>query len=84
MSSGPAVIKGKLVFDDAASATIEKAKAGAILVDLSSVLPSTPKKIEAAAKARGLRFLEAPVSGGVTGARAATLTIDGGGTRFGL
>lgn len=62
-----------------AGGAIEKAKAGAIFVDLSSVLPTTPKKIEAAAKARGLRFLEAPVSGGVTGARAATLAVMTGG-----
>jgi 3-hydroxyisobutyrate dehydrogenase len=58
---------------------IEKAKAGAILVDLSSVLPATSRKIEAAAQARGLRFLEAPVSGGVTGASAATLAVMTGG-----
>lgn len=58
---------------------VEKAKAGAVLIDLSSVLPSTPRKIEAAAKARGLKFLEAPVSGGVTGARAATLAVMTGG-----
>ena len=57
----------------------DKAKAGATLIDLSSVLPATPRKIEAAAKARGLRFLEAPVSGGVTGARAATLAVMTGG-----
>ena len=43
------------------------------------MLPSTPRKIEAAAKARGLKFLEAPVSGGVTGARAATLAVMTGG-----
>lgn len=58
---------------------IDSAKPGTTLVDLSSVLPSTPRKLEAAAKAKGLRFLEAPVSGGVTGARAATLAIMVGG-----
>ncbi len=63
----------------AAGGAIEKAKAGAVLIDLSSVLPSTPRKIEAAAKARGLKFLEAPVSGGVIGARAATLAVMTGG-----
>ena len=63
----------------AAGGAIEKAKIGATLIDLSSVLPSTPRKIEAAAKARGLKFLEAPVSGGVTGARAATLAVMTGG-----
>src|SRR5207245_5244655 len=52
---------------------VDRAKPGTILVDLSSVLPSTPRKIEPAAKARGVHFLEAPVSGGVSGARAAAL-----------
>lgn len=63
----------------AAGGAIEKAKSGAVLIDLSSVLPATPRKIEASAKARGLKFLEAPVSGGVTGARAATLAVMTGG-----
>ncbi len=58
---------------------IDSAAPGTTFVDLSSTLPSTPRKIEAAAKAKGLRFLEAPVSGGVTGARAATLAIMTGG-----
>jgi 2-hydroxymethylglutarate dehydrogenase len=58
---------------------VESAKPGAILIDLSSVLPSTPRKIEPRARARGVHFLEAPVSGGVTGARAATLAIMVGG-----
>lgn len=58
---------------------VECAKRGTVLVDLSSVLPSTPRKIEPRAKERGVSFLEAPVSGGVSGARAATLAIMAGG-----
>src|SRR5213594_1724940 len=58
---------------------VERAKAGTILIDLSSVLPSTPRKIEPRARAKGVHFLEAPVSGGVSGARAATLAIMVGG-----
>jgi 3-hydroxyisobutyrate dehydrogenase-like beta-hydroxyacid dehydrogenase len=58
---------------------IECAQPGSALVDMSSVLPSTPRKLEPLAKARDLQFLEAPVSGGVTGARAATLAIMTGG-----
>lgn len=58
---------------------VELAKAGNVLVDMSSVLPSTPRKLEPRLKARGVHFLEAPVSGGVTGARAATLAIMTGG-----
>jgi 3-hydroxyisobutyrate dehydrogenase len=58
---------------------VDLAKAGSVLVDLSSVLPSTPRKIEPRARARGVHYLEAPVSGGVTGARAATLAVMTGG-----
>jgi 2-hydroxymethylglutarate dehydrogenase len=58
---------------------VDRAKPGTILIDLSSVLPSTPRKIEPRAKARGVHFLEAPVSGGVSGARAATLAVMVGG-----
>jgi len=58
---------------------IERAKPGTILIDLSSVLPSTPRKLEPRAKARGVHYLEAPVSGGVSGARAATLAVMVGG-----
>ena len=62
-----------------AGGLVERATPGNILIDLSSVLPSTPRKLEPAAKARGVHFLEAPVSGGVAGARAATLAIMVGG-----
>jgi 3-hydroxyisobutyrate dehydrogenase len=58
---------------------VDRARPGTILIDLSSVLPSTPRKIEPRAKERGVHFLEAPVSGGVSGARAATLAIMVGG-----
>jgi len=62
-----------------ASGLVEIAKYGSAFVDLSSVLPSTPRKVEARAKERGVQFLESPVSGGVTGARAATLAVMTGG-----
>jgi 3-hydroxyisobutyrate dehydrogenase len=62
-----------------AGGLVERARRGTILIDLSSVLPSTPRKIEPRAKERGVHFLEAPVSGGVSGARAATLAIMVGG-----
>ena len=62
-----------------AGGLVERANPGAILIDLSSVLPSTPRKIEPRAIARGVHFLEAPVSGGVSGAQAGTLAIMVGG-----
>ena len=62
-----------------AGGLVESAKRGSVLIDLSSVLPNTPRLIEPKARERGLEFLEAPVSGGVSGARAATLAIMVGG-----
>jgi 3-hydroxyisobutyrate dehydrogenase-like beta-hydroxyacid dehydrogenase len=62
-----------------AGGLVDLARPGTILIDLSSVLPSTPRKLEPRAKARGVHFLECPVSGGVSGARAATLAIMAGG-----
>src|SRR5436190_83823 len=58
---------------------VDSAKPGTVLIDLSSVLPSTPRKIEPVANKRGVPFLEAPVSGGTSGAKAATLAIMVGG-----
>lgn len=62
-----------------AGGLVERARPGTILIDLSSVLPSTPRKIEPRARERGVHFLEAPVSGGVSGARAGTLAVMVGG-----
>jgi 3-hydroxyisobutyrate dehydrogenase len=62
-----------------AGGLVERARPGMILIDLSSVLPSTPRKIEPRAKARGVHFLEAPVSGGTSGAKAGTLAVMVGG-----
>jgi 3-hydroxyisobutyrate dehydrogenase len=58
---------------------IDCAKANQVLIDLSSVLPSTPRKLEPAAKKKGVHFLESPVSGGTTGAKAGTLALMIGG-----
>ena len=60
---------------------LEGARKGSILVDTSTVSPSTIKKIWAKAKYRGLMVLEAPVSGGVIGAEAGTLTVIVGGDK---
>jgi 3-hydroxyisobutyrate dehydrogenase len=78
LTSLPASPDVEAVFLDAGG-LVDSAKPGSILIDLSSVLPSTPRKIEPRATARGVHFLEAPVSGGVSGAQAATLAIMVGG-----
>lgn len=53
---------------------------GALVVDMSTVDPGTSRAMAAAAAARGLRYLEAPVTGGVGAAEQGTLTIMAGGT----
>jgi len=52
---------------------------GGLLIDMASVEPERDRALAATAAARGKRFLDAPVSGGVKGAAEATLTIFVGG-----
>ena len=59
---------------------IDRAPDGALLIDMTTSTPTLAVKIEAAAVARGLSALDAPVSGGDVGARNATLTIMAGGS----
>src|SRR5947199_2426920 len=56
-------------------------KAGNVLVDMTTSEPSLAREIAEAAAARGVAALDAPVSGGDVGARAAGLSIMVGGDR---
>jgi 3-hydroxyisobutyrate dehydrogenase-like beta-hydroxyacid dehydrogenase len=58
---------------------VESAREGQILVDHSTVSPTLSRAIAHAARERGAHFLDAPMSGGPEGARAATLTVMVGG-----
>jgi len=58
---------------------IENAKDGALLADMTTSSPKLARRIWEAGKKRGLRVLDAPVTGGDKGARDATLTIFVGG-----
>lgn len=55
-------------------------KAGATLVDCSTVDVQSARDVGAQAAAAGLGFVDAPVSGGVGGAAGGTLTFMAGGT----
>src|SRR5229473_591408 len=55
------------------------APAGALLIDCSTIDVKTARDVAQAAEGRGLAMLDAPVSGGVAGAQAATLTFMVGG-----
>jgi 3-hydroxyisobutyrate dehydrogenase len=59
---------------------IENANAGTLLIDCSTIDVETARDVAAAAEARGLMMLDAPVSGGVGGATAGTLTFMVGGS----
>jgi 2-hydroxy-3-oxopropionate reductase len=56
------------------------AKAGMLLIDMSTIAPSTSVKIFTSMSAQGIQALDAPVSGGQAGAEGATLSIMVGGT----
>jgi 3-hydroxyisobutyrate dehydrogenase len=58
---------------------VASARKGALLIDMTTSSPALAEKIAAAAAARGLRALDAPVSGGDVGAREARLSIMVGG-----
>lgn len=58
---------------------LERIEDGALVIDCSTIAPETSRKVEAAAAARGLAMLDAPVSGGTAGAAAGTLTFIVGG-----
>jgi 3-hydroxyisobutyrate dehydrogenase len=59
---------------------IENANPGTLLIDCSTIDVDTAREVAAAAEARGLLMLDAPVSGGVGGAAAGTLTFMVGGS----
>jgi 3-hydroxyisobutyrate dehydrogenase len=56
-------------------------RAGAVLVDMTTSTPSLAVEIHAEAQRRGVGVLDAPVSGGDVGAKAASLSIMCGGER---
>ncbi|WP_234336493.1 NAD(P)-binding domain-containing protein [Streptomyces rimosus] len=58
---------------------LANARRGALLIDMSSITPQTSVDLAAAAAERGLRVLDAPVSGGEAGAIEAVLSIMVGG-----
>jgi 3-hydroxyisobutyrate dehydrogenase len=60
---------------------LSAAKNGAITVDMTTTEPSLAREIYDSAKAKGVSAIDAPVSGGDVGAKAATLSIMVGGDK---
>ncbi len=74
LTDGAAV--ADVLFDHGATAAMVP---GALLVDMSSIMPSQAREHASRLEAMGLRHLDAPVSGGTLGAEQGTLAIMAGG-----
>ncbi len=75
LPAGPQV---RSVYLDA-DGILPSARRGALLIDCSTIDVETARAVAAAAKGAGFDMLDAPVSGGVSGAEAASLTFMVGG-----
>jgi 3-hydroxyisobutyrate dehydrogenase len=64
-----------------ADGVLAHAKAGALLIDSSTINAQVAKEVASAAKAKNFRMLDAPVSGGTAGAAGGTLTFIIGGDK---
>jgi 3-hydroxyisobutyrate dehydrogenase len=60
---------------------VPHARQGTLFIDCSTIDVASARKAHALAAARGIATLDAPVSGGVGGAKAATLTFMVGGSK---
>lgn len=60
---------------------LEGAKLGAVLIDMSSIAPTASQEIEKACAEKGVKMIDAPVSGGEPKAVDASLSIMVGGSK---
>ena len=74
----PAHVEQVVLADDGVLAGVTKGKT---IVDMSTNSPSVVQSLAEKCEAQGVHFLDAPVSGGVRGARKGTLAIMVGGRR---
>lgn len=68
----------QVLFDGPAAACVGL-RAGALVIDMSSILPRQAQDHARRLAAQGVAYLDAPVSGGTLGAEAGTLAIMAGG-----
>ncbi len=60
---------------------LDSVKSGTLLIDSSTIDPETARSVGEQSELRGISFVDAPVSGGVAGAAAGTLTFIVGGSQ---
>ncbi len=73
---GPAEVEAVYFAPDG---LLANARAGTIFLETSTIDVALSRRIGAACAERGLRYLDAPISGAVDGAEAGTLTVMAGG-----
>ncbi len=84
-ASSPAEVESEIVItllpdpETVEAIALEVARPGVLLVDMSTSPPALAIRLHEALRDRGGAAIDAPVSGGVTGARDGTLTIMAGG-----
>lgn len=69
-------VEGLYLGEDGLLAHIEP---GTLVLECSTIAPESARRVAAAAQERGIRVIDAPVSGGTAGAAAGTLTFIVGG-----
>jgi 3-hydroxyisobutyrate dehydrogenase len=74
--STPDVVRSVVLGEDG---VLRAARRGTLIVDFSTIDPATSRAMAAECQQSGVAYLDAPVSGGVSGAAAGTLTIVVGG-----
>ncbi|WP_280548302.1 3-hydroxyisobutyrate dehydrogenase [Halomonas sp. 11-S5] len=77
-------VKGLYLGRDGAPGLLDALDGKPLLVDSSTIAPDDARLVGAAAAERGFTYLDAPVSGGVGGAKAGSLTFIVGGEAVGF
>ena len=72
-------IVGEVLFGMGPDAAIQGMRAGVLVIDMASIQPREARDHAARLSERGIRHLDAPVSGGTAGAAAGSLTFIVGG-----
>ncbi|WP_159819317.1 3-hydroxyisobutyrate dehydrogenase [Colwellia sp. 20A7] len=74
-----AIVENLFIGDSTTNGLINNIPKNALIIDCSTIAPENSRRVGIAAKAAGIRFVDAPVSGGVAAANAGTLAFMVGG-----
>ena len=70
-----AVVEHVVLGEPGREGLLAGARSGDVIVDLSTVSPGSTRRLAERAGTRGVRLIDAPVSGSVSGAEAGTLAV---------